>query len=38
MPTTLGEKVSVEYFVLTEVFKTELCQGFDPQAVARVLL
>lgn len=33
-----GEEVSVEYFVLSEVFKSELCQGFDPQAVARVLL
>lgn len=29
---------SVEYLVFSEVFKTELCQGFDPQAVARVLL
>lgn len=38
MPATLGENVSVEYFVLSEVFKSELCQGFDPQAVARVLL
>jgi putative DNA primase/helicase len=27
-----------EYFVLNEVFKAELCQGFDPQAVAAVLL
>lgn len=38
MPATLGENVSVEYFVLSEVFKSELCQGFDAQAVARVLL
>jgi putative DNA primase/helicase len=38
MPATLGEGVSVEYFVLSEVFKFELCQGFDPQAVARLLL
>ncbi len=38
MPAAMGEKVSVEYFVLSEVFKSELCQGFDPQAVARVLL
>lgn len=38
MPATLGEGVSVEYFVLSEVFKSELCQGFDPQAVARVLV
>ncbi len=38
MPAALGETVSVEYFVLSEVFKSEICQGFDPQAVARVLL
>lgn len=37
MPATLGENVSIEYFVLSEVFKSEMCQGFDPQAVARVL-
>jgi len=33
-----GEGVSVEYFVLPEVFRAEVCQGFDYQAVARVLL
>lgn len=38
MPATAGEKVTVEYFVLPETFKAELCQGFDPQAVCRVLL
>ncbi len=38
MPATLGENVSVEYFVLSEVFKSEMCQGFDAEAVARVLL
>ena len=38
MPSAMGEGVTVEYFVLPEVFKGELCQGFDPQAVARVLL
>jgi putative DNA primase/helicase len=37
MPTNLGEGVSVEYFVLSETFKNEVCQGFDPQVVARVL-
>jgi putative DNA primase/helicase len=37
MPAALGEHVTVEYFVLSEVFKAEICQGFDPQAVARVL-
>ncbi len=38
MPATLGENVSVEYFVLSEVFKSEMCQGFDPHAVARILV
>lgn len=38
MPAALGEQVEVEYFVLAEVFRSEICQGFDPQAVARVLL
>lgn len=38
MPATAGEKVTVEYFVLPETFKAELCQGFDSQAVCRVLL
>lgn len=38
MPSSSGEHVSVEYFVLAEVFKSEMCQGFDPQAVARVLV
>ncbi|MDP4075230.1 DUF927 domain-containing protein [Acidovorax sp. A1169] len=31
------ESTSVEYFVLPEVFRAEVCQGFDYQAVARVL-
>ncbi len=38
MSPTDGEGVSVEYFVLPEVFRAEVCQGFDYQAVARVLL
>ena len=38
MPAALGEGVSYEYFVFAETFKTELCQGFDHKAVARVLL
>jgi putative DNA primase/helicase len=38
MPSSMGEGVTVEFFVLAETFKGELCQGFDPQAVARVLL
>lgn len=38
IPATAGELVTVEYFVLAETFRGELCQGFDPQAVARVLV
>ena len=38
MPAALGENVSFEYFILAETFKTEVCQGFDPAAVCRVLL
>ncbi len=38
MPSAMGEGVTVEFFVLAETFKGEVCQGFDPQAVARVLL
>ena len=33
-----GEGVSTEYFVFAEVFRSEVCQGFDYQAVCRVLL
>ena len=38
MPAALGEGVSFEYFILAETFKTEVCNGFDYKAVARVLL
>lgn len=38
MPAALGEGVSFEYFILAETFKGEVCQGFDPVAVCRVLL
>lgn len=38
MAPTEGERVSVEYFVLPEVFRTELCKGFDAAAVSAVLL
>jgi putative DNA primase/helicase len=38
MPADIGEGMSFEYYVLAETFKTEVCQGFDHQAVARVLL
>lgn len=33
-----GENSNIEYFVLPEAFRTEVCQGFDYQAVCRVLL
>ncbi|WP_024537875.1 DUF927 domain-containing protein [Comamonas badia] len=33
-----GEAVSVEYFILPEVFRSEVCQGFDPEAVCRTLV
>lgn len=32
-----GEETSVEYFVLAEVFRSEVCEGLDYQAVCRVL-
>ena len=38
MPIALGEGVSFEYFILAETFKGEVCNGFDPVAVCRVLL
>lgn len=38
MPAALGEGVSFEYFILPETFRSEVCQGFDYQAVCRVLL
>ena len=38
MPSTLGEKMTVEYFVMAETFRAEVCQGFDYQAVCRVLM
>lgn len=33
-----GEQTRVEYFVLPEVFRTEICRGFDHKAVCKVLL
>lgn len=38
MPAALGEDVSYEYFILAETFRAEVCQGFDYQAVCRVLV
>jgi putative DNA primase/helicase len=37
MPSALGEGVSYEYFIMPEVFKTEVCKGFDVQSVCAVL-
>jgi len=37
MPSGRGEEVSVEYFILPEVFRSEVCVGFDARAVAAVL-
>ena len=31
------EGETVEFFILPEVFKSEVCKGYDPEAVARVL-
>ncbi|MDQ7745675.1 DUF927 domain-containing protein [Hydrogenophaga pseudoflava] len=31
------EGESVEFFIFPEVFKSEICKGYDPEAVARVL-
>lgn len=38
MPATAAEEVSLEYFVLPEVFRAELCRGFDHKAMCKVLL
>ncbi|MBS0318503.1 MAG: hypothetical protein JSR49_15410, partial [Proteobacteria bacterium] len=38
MPALMSEEVSVEYFVLAEAFRAEVCQGFDRDAVCRALL
>lgn len=33
-----GEETQIEYFVLPEVFRTEICRGFDYKAVCKVLM
>lgn len=38
MSSTMADEVSTEYFIHAEVFKSEVCRGFDSVAVARVLL
>ena len=37
IPASVGEDVTAEYFILPDSFKSVVCQGFDHQAVARVL-
>lgn len=37
MSTRDGEHTQVEYIVLREVFRREVCQGFDPDQVAKLL-
>ena len=37
MPAARGDEVSVEFFILPEVFRTEVCSGLEARAVARVL-
>ena len=38
MAPILGEGVSIEYFVMAETFRAEICQGFDHKTVCSVLL
>jgi putative DNA primase/helicase len=38
MPAAIGETVSFEYFVTAEIFKNEICNGFNMKAVCQVLL
>ncbi|MET3134768.1 putative DNA primase/helicase [Oxalobacteraceae bacterium GrIS 1.11] len=33
-----GEVIEQEYFVLPEVFKNEICKGFNPKSVTRLLV
>jgi len=33
-----SDKIEQEYFVLPEVFKAEICKGFDPKMVAKLLV
>ena len=37
MTPASGENVATEYFILPEVFRGELCRGFDPESVCKVL-
>jgi putative DNA primase/helicase len=37
MSTADGEQAQVEFIVLREVFRGEMCKGFDPEAVAKLL-
>jgi putative DNA primase/helicase len=35
---TYAEGIEYEYFVLSEVFKKEICKGFNPKSVTRLLI
>ena len=37
MAASDGERAAVEFFILPETFKTEMCAGFAHETVARVL-
>jgi putative DNA primase/helicase len=37
MSSADGEQAQVEFIVLREVFRREVCQGFDADAVAKLL-
>jgi hypothetical protein len=34
---TLSDQHGIEYWVLPGVFQQEICQGFDPKSVAKLL-
>jgi putative DNA primase/helicase len=38
MASEMAEETSTEYFIHSEVFKAEVCRGFEAATVARVLL
>lgn len=37
MSASNGEQAQVEFIVLREVFRKEMCQGFDPEAESKLL-
>ena len=38
MPASRGDETTVEFFLMAEVFRSEVCAGFDYRAVCKVLL